>query len=197
MMAFQTVCLAIASTAAGITLIPINHRAGDAAENRNRMVALGREQGADAFLFLDADMVFPPEALIRLLQARVPIVGADYRNRVQPFGKLGTSPEGPAYGPDHVDPPRGLVKRGMLGLGLVLVRAHVFDVLPEPWFARTWIKEVATADNPNGFATDDCYFFHFCRHHGFDVWCDLDLTREVAHLGEIVVPWDKAGTPQR
>jgi hypothetical protein len=195
-MAFQACCMVAQSTAAGVTPMMLNHTGGDAAHNRNCMVAIGLEQGAHAFLFLDADMLFPPDTLLRLLRWKVPIAGADYRFRGPPFAKIGTSPEGPPFPADHVDPPDGLVGRGMLGLGCVLVRRRVFETLPRPWFARTWIKEVGTPDNPDGFATDDCYFFHYCRHHGFKVMCDMALTREVQHIGEISIPWDKQGMPR-
>jgi glycosyltransferase involved in cell wall biosynthesis len=202
--AFQTVCLAIKSTLAGINVIPVNHRGGDAAENRNRMVAEGLEHGADAFLFVDADMAFPPDALIRLMAWKVDIVGADYRYRSHPFTKIGTSPEGPRFADDYADPPDGLAERGMLGLGLLLVRAGVMakiraeflDKKLGPWFARTWIPQTATADNPYGFATDDCYFCSCARHLGFKVWCDIALTHEVQHIGEIMVPWEMPNKPR-
>lgn len=192
--AFQAFCLAVESTNAGIDLVPINHRGGDAAENRNNMVRLGREQKVEWFLFFDADMTFPPDALVRLLRWNIDVVGADYRYRAHPFTKIGTNPvDSRPYPLDHVDPTEGLVERGMLGLGLLLVRAGVFEKLPAPWFARTWIPEQATPDNPYGFATDDCYFCHYCRYHGFKVWCDMGLTQQVQHIGEIYVPWQMKG----
>jgi hypothetical protein len=192
MTAFSTICLAIASTGAGITVIPINCRGADAAENRNMMVRLGLEQDADAFLFIDPDMTFPPDGLIRLLQRRVPIVGADYRNRAPPHAKLGLTVLGEPVAEDEPEPANGMTDRGVIGLGFVLIRRQVFLHLPAPWFARTWIMEHATADNPFGFSTDDSYFFHYCRQRaGLQVWCDLTLTREVCHIGETLIPWER------
>lgn len=193
--AFAMVCLGIHSAFSNVIPIPINDRGGDAAENRNLMVMRGRGQGADWFLFVDADMTFPHDALTRLLAHDVDVVGADYRMRAHPFRRIGLSPEGKPYPGDHVEPTEGLVERGVIGLGFVLVRASVFDKLPAPWFARTWIPEHATPDNPFGFSTDDSYFFHYCHHHGFKVWCDMGLTRQVGHIGEINVPWELRRNP--
>ncbi len=188
--AFAMVCMSTYSAFNGIVPILINDRGGDAAENRNLMVMRGRGERVDWFLFIDADMNFPPDALARLLKWDVDIVGADYRMRAHPFKRIGLSPEGAPYPATHPEPTEGLVERGVLGLGLVLVRASVFEKLPAPWFARTWIPEHATPDNPFGFSTDDSYFFHYCHHHGFKLWCDIALTRETQHIGEIAVPWE-------
>jgi len=189
MFGFSLVCMSIQSALAGVTLIPINVRGGDTADNRNQMVMIGREQGAEALLFLDADMVFPPDTLIRLLNWKVDIVGADYRLRAPPYTRIGLSPQAKPYPADHVDPERGLVERSIIGLGCVLVRAPVLERLAPPWFARPWLPDQATPDNPFGFSTDDSFFFQNCRRHGFKVWCDMAVTREVQHIGEVVVPW--------
>lgn len=186
-------CLGVMTAVAGAEIVLINNKSGDAAENRNHAVRMGREWGADWYLFLDADMTFQPDAALRLMKWNVDVVGADYRMRAQPFTKLGTSEQGP-YPADHQEPEEGLVERGILGLGLLLVRAAVFEKLPAPWFARTWIPEQATPDNPYGFSTDDSYFCHYARHHGFKVHCDLAVTHGVAHIGEIYVPWKMGAT---
>jgi hypothetical protein len=189
-MAFSMVCLAAHSTSAGIELQPINVRGGDAAENRNRMTQAGRENGADWFLYVDADMCFPSDSLIRLLKWDKDIVGADYRYKSNPFSKLGTKPDGTGqYPPDHVDPIEGLVERGMLGLGMLLVRASVIEKMPPPWFIRTWIPDFATPDNPYGFGTDDSFFCNYAHYHKFQVWCDMGLTQNIQHIGEAIVPW--------
>jgi hypothetical protein len=192
MMAFATVCLVAESVRAGVIVIPINCRGADAAENRNMMVKLGLEQDADAFLFVDADMTFPADGLVRLLHRRVPIVGADYRNRQPPHRKLGLTVLGEPVADDEPEPVNGMVDRGVIGLGFVLVRRQVFLNLPQPWFARTWIPEHAKPDNPFGFSTDDSYFFHYARlRAGVQVWCDLELTREVCHIGQTLIPWER------
>lgn len=189
--AFQLICLTAQSVAAGINLIPINIRGQDTAEARNRMVPMALEQGADYLFWVDADMVLPAPSLIRLLNHNVDIVGADYRRRTGDFGRIGLDLDGNRISGEGT----GLVERGMIGLGCLLIKAAVFRKLEAPWFARLWLTERASADNPFGFATEDSYLCNYARHHGYTVWCDMDLTREVQHIGEMAVPWDMPGRP--
>jgi hypothetical protein len=57
------------------------------ARNHLADVAVNVIDGASHILFLDSDMTFPPDTLQRLLDHKVPIVGADYVKR-NDLGKL-------------------------------------------------------------------------------------------------------------
>ena len=201
-MAFQATCLAICS-APHVEVVPVNVRGEDTAQGRNRLVRLALEARADWLLWIDADMVFPPEALLQLLAHDLDIVGADYRLRAPPFKRIGLF----LHDEDQVRHSRvlraqaqlqqtGLVEMAMLGLGFILVRAAVFKKLPAPWFGRTWVKEHATLDNPDGFSTEDTYFCNCARISGYPIWCDLDLSAKVQHIGEAVVPWRLGGAAE-
>lgn len=162
-------------------LLPINVRTQDTAESRNQMVRAALKHGAEWFLWIDADMVFPADALVRLLRRGVDIVGADYRRRSPPYPRIG-KPIGLTE--------NGMVEVTMIGLGLLLVRAGVLRRMGEPPFVRAWILDQASSDNPSGFSTEDGYLCGHARHLGYKVWCDLDLTAEVGHICEAPVPWD-------
>lgn len=198
-MAFQAGCLAVHS--APLTdLFFVNVRGDDTAHGRNRMTEWALNAGADWLLWLDADMVFPPDALARLLAHDVDIVGADYRRREAPFDRIGlfVHPDDKRGLPEFrtveaQSQTTGLAERGMLGLGLFLVRANVFRKLPAPWFQRVYVAKNATPDNPLGFCTEDSFFCNYARYHGFRVWCDLDLSAEVQHVGEAAVPFRMPG----
>ena len=185
-MAHRTMALGIYS-ASHVTLMPINVRTQDTAESRNQMTREALRYGAEWLLWLDADMLFPPDSLVRLLARKVDIVGADYRRRTPPFPKIGK--------------PIGLVENGMqevtfIGLGLLLVRAGVLRRMGEPYFVRAWMLDQAKPDNPSGFATEDSYFCGHARHLGYHVWSDLELTADVGHICENPIPWEaKAQVP--
>lgn len=192
--AFAALCLGIASDM-HVNLCPINVRGTDTAHARNQMVRMAREQGVDWTLWIDADMVFPPAALLRLLAHDKDIVGADYRLRTPPYPKIGlaidpANPQGPALQLSAADEAitTGLVERAVLGLGLLLVRTSVFTE-DGPWFMRGWLPQNTRSDNPDGFTTEDSFFCAYARHRGHRVWCDLDLSAEVLHVGEMMVPW--------
>lgn len=194
-MAFQALCLGIQS-APHAQVTPLIIVGDDTAQARNALVRSALAEDADYILWIDADMIFPPDALLRLLKHNRDIIGADYRRRVPPFGKIGLSiypddPKGlPMFkGEKGATQKTGLVERAILGLGLLLVRAEVYRALPTPWFARIYRPEQATADNPDGFSTEDSYFCQVARMNDYRIWCDLDLTAQVLHVGEAVVPW--------
>lgn len=161
-------------------IVPIIMMGQDPAHARNQMAAAFLEKACEAVLFVDCDMLFPPNALDRLLAHDLDIVGADYRRRAAPYGKIGWPLK------DVPEPESGLVERVALGLGLLLIRRRVFDGLSQPWFARIYSGET---EANKGCMTEDYFFCLKAREAGFKVWCDLDLTRETMHLGMQPVPW--------
>ncbi len=185
-MAFQALCLAIHATA-HVHVMPIMLAGDDTAQARNKLVRMARRAGADWVLWLDNDMVFPPDSLVRLLAHDLDIVGVDYRSRGAPFRRIGVFLDGSKESRERDS---GLLEMGVIGFGLILMRAAMFEQMPSPWFARTWAKEHSSLGNPDGFSTEDAYFCHCARQYGHRTWCDLDLSKEVQHVGEAVVPFD-------
>lgn len=176
-------------------------RGQDTSEARNYMVATFKDrkgdESVDAILWIDADMRFPPDSLLRLLRHGVPIVGADYRLRGVPWPRIGrwVNPDEPfgKYLPIPDDAPQtGLDdKMAVLGFGLILTRMRIFDIpeWPRPWFVRTWNPNAARSDNPTGFSTEDSVFCTMARCAGFKIHCDLDLSAEVAHICQMELEW--------
>ena len=176
-------------------------RGVDTSEARNHLVAqfqaVKGDDAPDALLWIDVDMQFPPDALVRLLNHRVAIVGADYRNRGAPFPRIGkwVDPEKPfeSFLPIPEDGPRtGLdEKMAVLGFGLILTYMSVFadPKWPRPWFVRAWNPNHIRVDNPSGFTTEDMVFCTMARAFGHKIHCDLDLSAEVAHIGQMSIPW--------
>jgi hypothetical protein len=64
-------------------------------ESRNRLVAEAINWSADYMLWMDADHVFPNDALLRLLSRSKLVVGCNYARRFSP-----TSPTASKYGED-------------------------------------------------------------------------------------------------
>lgn len=163
-----------------VTPLPLIMMGQDPAQARNQMAAHFMEKGCEAMLFIDCDMLYPANVIDRLWARDVDIVAADYRKRAAPFGKVGWPLEGVE------DPESGLVERTALGLGVMMIRRHVFEKTPRPWFARVYSGET---EANKGVMTEDYFFCLRAREAGFKVWCDLDVTREVMHIGEQPVPW--------
>lgn len=164
-----------------ITPLPLIFMGQDPAQARNQMADHFMKKGCEAMIFFDCDMLYPANVVDQLFARNVDIVAADYRRRAHPFQKIGWKLDGL---PD--DPESGLVERTAMGLGVMMIRRHVFEQVPRPWFARIYSGET---EAHRGVMTEDYYFCLKAREMGFKVWCDLDVTKETMHIGEQPVPW--------
>jgi len=126
----------------------------------------------DYILWLDADMEVPPETLGQLLSHDRDIVGASYLRRGEPFDLLGVPEEGAIQ-------TVGLARFRRLPAGVLLVKRAVFDKV-----GRWMIYE--DADPKKSFG-EDVIFCEKAREAGFEIWCDLDLTRRVIHWGDLAL----------
>jgi hypothetical protein len=145
------------------------------ADARNIGLNFSLEQKAEYILFIDSDMTFPRDALLRLLVRNVDIVGATYSRRTAPFTFLGDIlPEQPA------DAPRGLVEMARIPTGFLLIRTAVFERLKRPFFRFR-------VDEEQGLIIgEDFDFSDRVRALGYRIWCDPYLSKELGHIGEQV-----------
>lgn len=153
-------------------------------KNRNTIVRLALESPTpvDGILWVDTDMEFPPDTLLRLMARQKHIVGCNYRERAAPHGYLGHFLDDD----DRRCYRGGLHKMDRMPGGLMLVGMSVYHTLSPPWY-RAPIEE----NDPR----DDYYFSLKAREAGFGVWCDMDLTRHVVHRGEQAVGWFRDDEP--
>jgi len=149
---------------------------------RNRWAAAKKavEHNMTHVLYVDTDMGFRPDALLRLLAHKKPIVGANYWTRSFPMystikmpGTDGPTQETRSMNVEEI--PTELFECFSVGTGLMLVDVRVFKALPQPWFQVT--------HQPDGSLQygEDVWFCKHARDNGFSVWCDPNI--EVEHLG--------------
>ncbi len=146
---------------------------------RSSLIAVGRNQCAGGaqiikathLLFLDSDMVFPPDTLSRLLAHEKDIVGATYSKRVPPFHPLTITEAG-----EHAHVTQGLQRVRLVPTGCMLIRMSVFDALTKPYFN--------TAVEGEQLRGEDYYFCEKARAAGFEIWCDGDLSTHIGHAGQ-------------
>lgn len=168
------------------------------AQSRTALWRGAEEAGADYLLFLDSDQTFPPDALLRLLARKLPVVGAHYPQRVAgPPVSCGWGLDGKPIRTPR--PGMGVEEVKHLGLGLCLIDMRVapaalsaqaakegranyyplFAALPDPEGRR----------HPNGmdvFGGEDAYFFDKLRAAGIPAHVDHDLSCEIGHIGHHV-----------
>lgn len=146
-------------------------------DQRNNLAQATLDEGCDWLLFLDSDMRFPPDTLIRLLERNAPIVTCNYTTRRAPaepvaFRQFGTGEK------LYTDPEsEGVEACSANGLGVALIHRTVFEKTEKPWF---YIPYIPSCDGHWG---EDVWFCNQARKAGFDVLVDHDLSKEVKHIG--------------
>lgn len=164
-----------------------NIQAGGVAFGYNMFVewVLSLPEPPDFCLFVEHDMIFPPNGLDRLLAHNLDCVGATYRKRSYPFDLIdfGLPLSPPIQNPRAT----GVHEWQYMPCGFLLTRTDVFRALKCPWFWDT------PGTKHTGFETQDCNFSRYARTGrnwqgivdcdvNFKVCCDYDLSREVVHI---------------
>jgi len=146
---------------------------------RQDLADLALQQGHDYVLWLDSDMRFPENTLLRLLAHNEDIVGINYSNRSVPPRFVAIKTISPPERLVTDSKSTGLEEVESVGFGVTLVRTPVLDRLQDqrPVFRYDWLPE-------NGqHVGEDVYFCRLAREVGFTVNVDHDLSRECAHVG--------------
>jgi hypothetical protein len=155
--------------------------------NIGSVITIARRNLTDIFLksdfdyiwWVDSDMKFPIDAPIRLLKRNKALVGANYRRRRFPnpsfTGMMGSSGQFKEFETRDDSPPMELID--VLPHGMVLAHRSVYEAIPQPHYLQEYIPEL------NLEIGEDIYFCQKAQKAGFEVWCDQELSREVAHIG--------------
>lgn len=151
----------------------------DIAREELAMRALKGE--ADYLLWLDVDMVFPVDTLERLLAHDLPVVGANCRLRNDGVGASSATKRatmGARQGFMPIAPKAsGLEEVDVIGLALCLMKAEMFESLPQPWFAMVRQGE------------DGFFFQRLFGHKGVRPVVDHALSKQIGHVAETVLMW--------
>lgn len=153
------------------------------AAQRNQLVfnALDHPE-IEAILFLDDDMVMPPDLLLRLQGHQRAIVGALAFGREPPFPPIAGTYDHTAMNPYRpVLPGTGLLPVDYVGTGALLVRMTVFRELEPQWFLHGIVEHQG---KPRAIAEDE-WFCQAAHKAGYTVFCDTDCV--VPHLATVSI----------
>lgn len=155
---------------------------------RNEICAAALKDRFDYLLFLDCDMVHPPELLERLLFIEQPIATARYHLKKPPFSACVFMDDHAEPGPHHyrtVHFGRGVFEVHACGAGALLIRGDVLRKLHEA-HGHNWFRYQRNDKPPRDFSvSEDIWFCEQARALGFSLWCDWEL--ECGHITNHVI----------
>lgn len=146
---------------------------------RRNLVEIFLKSDFDYIWWVDSDMKFPIDAPVRLLKRNKQIVGVNYRRRRFPnpnfTGMSGTAGSYTEFHTTDNSPPMELID--VLPHGCVLVKREVYEKIPQPHYLQEFIPEL------NLEIGEDIFFCNQAKKAGYEIWCDQELSKEVAHIG--------------
>lgn len=153
--------------------------------SRNNLALQAMKAEFDYMLWLDSDMVFQQDLLIKMKQVMdekdLDFLTGLYFRRVPPFtpvlfDQLDIDENGICTWTDWKDVPEGMFKIGGCGFGCVLIKTDVlFDVQAK--FGEMF--------SPIANMGEDLSFCWRARQCGYDIWCDPSLI--CGHVGYTII----------
>lgn len=151
------------------------------ADSRQTLVDNAMKDEPTHLLWLDSDMRFPADTLIRLLAHNLPVVAANYVTRrppIKPVAMMSLSPT------ERVDcfslkDSTGLQQVAHVGMGVMLTETWMFREWPKPWFLVEYIEKKGHS------LGEDVFFCNYCTAMNVPVYVDHDLSKEVFHIGSM------------
>ena len=151
---------------------------------RNNLAAMAVQNEVDYILWLDSDMVFPPNTLIRMLKVleehkEVDILSGLYFRRGHPFtpvlfSKLEVNEENVLEWEGYDEVPAELFEVAGCGFGAVLMKTDCLLDIAAKEGGGNWFTPLANAG-------EDCAFCIRARENGYRIFCDPTI--EFGHMG--------------
>ncbi len=177
-------------------------------ESRHRLVAEALAWEADHMLCLDADHIFPPDTLVRLLAHNLPVVGCNYPRRFTPTAPTaaalpaeGEAEGGLLYTTEEKARAGEIEACAHLGFGVLLIDMRIFDALQADAEAHgdgNFLPLFQFEPTPDkvGMVGEDVFFFRKLAAAGIRPFCDHALSWEIGHCHETILT-NRAALSQR
>ena len=143
--------------------------------SRQVLAKTALERGATHMLWIDSDMEFPADMLLRFMRHSEPIIGINAMSRRKPYRC--TAQTAPAEPLTTTPDSTGLEKVYRMGFGVVWIASEVFEKMELPWFDFEWLPEQSI------FRGEDFVFFGKAKALGYECYVDHDISKTVFHNG--------------
>lgn len=188
---FATLCINVGGgDVGGVNLYMLTGTYVPRARQEIAMAALQHDY--THILWLDADMRFPMDAAIRLLEHDKEVVGINYSTRsvtsqFTAIKSIGNRRKGdPAFKCVTLPPSKGLEEVEAIGFGVLLMKTSIFERLHDPAGARGHWFQTKCDEETGTHMGEDVYFCRLARRAGAKIYVDHDLSKECGHIGQLV-----------
>jgi cellulose synthase/poly-beta-1,6-N-acetylglucosamine synthase-like glycosyltransferase len=156
-------------------------------DQRNKLVKTSLEAKCDYIVFIDADMRFPKDTIMRLLRHQKDIIGVNATTRTEPViptaKNLTINEDGSCtWLPIYSNSFSGISQADGIGCGVMMIKASVFAKLQEPYFYFEQLPD-------NKILGEDIYFCIKAKDAGIDTWVDHNLSMDIKHIGQYTYSW--------
>lgn len=185
----------ITQSAQFVPLSATNAVSSRVAKNRNIIVENARQTGATDILWIDSDSTFLPHSLMQLLMHDKDIVCATTCRRKG----SDRSPVAVPLDLEEAKTAPRLLRMKQIGFPFMLTKISVFDKIDElglapdkAYFAeppRWMMRKLGLDENMVGIDDllgEDEYWCLLAMRAGFDIWCDMELSMTIGHVGSCV-----------
>ena len=160
---------------AGVSVWVHTRKGSLIAAQRQRLAEEAMSIGSAGILWLDSDMVFPHDIYHQLIRREKPIIGAAYSVKDETGNSTAMIDHDGRL--ERVNAGTGIRQVDACGFGALYMDITVIEKLPRPWFQTTYDYEY---EYHNG---EDVFFCELAREHGYEIWVDMDLSKQVGHIG--------------
>ena len=189
--AMQTLMQCLFSTK--IPVAKIQYLNGDSlvTRARNKVVHKFLQTDYPYLLFIDNDILFTPNDIVRLRSNNLPICGGVYFKKKIPYSPVSNR---------TIDQEGHMHKMQETGTGFLMIHREVFEKISQAEPSHFYLGDADEEKSNeyydyfrvgvvNGrYLSEDYYFCHLARKHGYDIW--LDTSIYTRHVGRAVYPFN-------
>lgn len=146
---------------------------------RNTIVDIALSNECSHIMFLDTDMTFPKDTILKLINHDKDIVGGLYFERYHPYrpAVFWKDNDDEYVLPNNI-PENKLIECDAIGTGCLLIKTAIFSKLKKPYFEyRLGAYGISQKEK---FFSEDIVFSELCKKEGFSIYCDTSI--ECGHL---------------
>lgn len=142
---------------------------------RNDIVYAAIKNGSDYLMFIDSDIEFPADGILKLLSYDKDVVGGCYNVKIlPPKGTVKMLDETGSFIKDYDMPENSLKRVFAIPTGFMLIKLSSIKFMPHPFDFDRY---------PNGILIgEDVNFCKRLNEQDREVWCDSSI--KISHIGD-------------